>query len=260
MKKGFTLVELSIVLVIIGLLIGGILVAQSMIDSSKVSSFVAQIQQADAAVASFKDRFRYLPGDAPNYSSVGDGDGYIDCGSVCGATNHIGNWRGEIANFWNNIDSNTYAASGVNVSTSGSSKNVPLSKLGKSGSSIVASAKSPSYANWVADTTSPANYYAILGPSATTQIGIYYFSTTSATTAAVKPTNALALDRKIDDGVANTGHTLSGSFGDYFNPDVGALNTTAASGCSSGAAYTVATDSEQCTPIIRIGAQTGDLQ
>ena len=74
--KGFTLVELSIVLVIIGLLIGGILVGQSLIGSSKTIALVRQIQQIEAAAATFKSKYKYLPGDAPAYG--GDGDGIID--------------------------------------------------------------------------------------------------------------------------------------------------------------------------------------
>ena len=64
MKKGFTLVELSIVLVIIGLLVGGILIGQSLIDSASLQSQVRQFQQLDAAVASFQSRYRAIPGDA----------------------------------------------------------------------------------------------------------------------------------------------------------------------------------------------------
>lgn len=64
MNKGFTLIELSIVLVIIGLLVSGILVAQSLIDSANLQSQVRQFQQLDAAVASFKSRYKAIPGDA----------------------------------------------------------------------------------------------------------------------------------------------------------------------------------------------------
>ena len=82
MKKGFTLVELSIVLVIIGLLIGGVLVAQSLIDSAKIQSTIKILGQSDIAISNFKDRYRQLPGDtnltlgAGGYT--GDNDGIVE--------------------------------------------------------------------------------------------------------------------------------------------------------------------------------------
>ncbi|PIR31537.1 MAG: hypothetical protein COV36_08245 [Alphaproteobacteria bacterium CG11_big_fil_rev_8_21_14_0_20_44_7] len=66
MKKGFTLVELSIVLVIIGLLIGGILVAQSMIEATGLQKMGATANQLHAAIKMFKDNTGYYPGDAPH--------------------------------------------------------------------------------------------------------------------------------------------------------------------------------------------------
>jgi prepilin-type N-terminal cleavage/methylation domain-containing protein len=63
-NKGFTLVELAIVLVIVGLLISGILVAQSMINTTRIQAFGRQIGQYDAAIANFQDKYKGLPGDS----------------------------------------------------------------------------------------------------------------------------------------------------------------------------------------------------
>jgi prepilin-type N-terminal cleavage/methylation domain-containing protein len=68
---GFTLIELSIVLVIVGLLIGGILVAKSMIASAKLNAFVRQIQQYDIAMDNFKIKYNGIPGDSSLFNSVG---------------------------------------------------------------------------------------------------------------------------------------------------------------------------------------------
>lgn len=72
MQKGFTLIELAIVLVIIGLLIGGILAGRSIISSAKVSKMVKELGQHEVAVNNFYTNYRYYPGDAPMFSPPGN--------------------------------------------------------------------------------------------------------------------------------------------------------------------------------------------
>jgi len=64
--NGFTLVELAIVITIIGLLIGGVLKGQEMIQNAKVTATISQIKSYQAAVETFRDRFNQLPGDMTN--------------------------------------------------------------------------------------------------------------------------------------------------------------------------------------------------
>jgi prepilin-type N-terminal cleavage/methylation domain-containing protein len=80
--KGFTLVEIAIVLVIIGLLLGGILKGQEMITQAKIKNVIADMSGVSAAMYGYLDRYRALPGDdgkADRWSGAtkGDGNGVI---------------------------------------------------------------------------------------------------------------------------------------------------------------------------------------
>lgn len=87
-QKGFTLVEIAIVLVIIGLLLGGILKGQELINGARVRNLADQNSGVQAAYYGFIDRYRQVPGDmsATNATTSigatvlngGDGDGGVD--------------------------------------------------------------------------------------------------------------------------------------------------------------------------------------
>lgn len=65
-QSGFTLIEIAIVLVIIGLLLGGVLKGQELINNSKIRNTVSSLDGIAAAIYSYQDRYNALPGDDPN--------------------------------------------------------------------------------------------------------------------------------------------------------------------------------------------------
>lgn len=62
-QSGFTLIEIAIVLVIIGLLLGGILKGQELITQGRIRNVANDLQSVTAAVNLYQDRYRTLPGD-----------------------------------------------------------------------------------------------------------------------------------------------------------------------------------------------------
>src|SRR5436853_5542728 len=84
-EAGFTLVEIAIVLVIIGLLLGGILKGQEMITQAKIKNIINDFNGVTVAVTSYQDRYRAIPGDDLNATtrwttqnpSSGNGDGKV---------------------------------------------------------------------------------------------------------------------------------------------------------------------------------------
>jgi prepilin-type N-terminal cleavage/methylation domain-containing protein len=65
-ESGFTLVELAVVMVIIGLLIGGILKGQELIANAQVTATIAQLKGFEAGITTFRDKYGQLPGDMNN--------------------------------------------------------------------------------------------------------------------------------------------------------------------------------------------------
>lgn len=93
--RGFTLVEMAIVLVIVGLILGGVFKGQALVDSARVRSISTEIDGIRTAWISFQDRYRSIPGDfskAPmqidSAAVAGDGNGRID-----GSSERAGVWQ-----------------------------------------------------------------------------------------------------------------------------------------------------------------------
>ncbi|WP_341676161.1 type II secretion system protein [Niveibacterium sp. SC-1] len=92
-QNGFTLVEIAIVLVIIGMLVGGVLKGQDLIESAKAKNIAQDFRAISTAVLSYQDRFRALPGDDRGASARWGGACNVNGnsnGQIDGA-----NWNGE---------------------------------------------------------------------------------------------------------------------------------------------------------------------
>ena len=88
-QAGFTLVEIAIVLVIIGLLLGGVLKGQEIITNAKIKNLESDFNGISAAIYSYQDRYRAIPGDDKNTVArwtvavpPGDGNSKIAAGNT----------------------------------------------------------------------------------------------------------------------------------------------------------------------------------
>jgi prepilin-type N-terminal cleavage/methylation domain-containing protein len=113
-EAGFTLVEIAIVLVIIGLLLGGILKGQEMITQAKIKNIINDFNGVTTAVTSYQDRYRALPGDDQNATTrwvtqapaSGNADGIIQGlynANNTGGTNGAPASAGESNLFWQHL-------------------------------------------------------------------------------------------------------------------------------------------------------------
>ena len=209
-ESGFTLIELSIVLVIIGLIVGGILVGQDLIKAAQVRSTVAQIEKYNSAVNTFTTKYTGIPGDlnatvatgfglnsGAGTAGLGDGNGLIE--SALTGVNSSTSWGQEAGLFWVHL-SQANLIDGVFNQTAASiagaapavytiasiAQILPLAKIGRGNYISVGS-------------TSGINYYYMAGVTATTAAGALTQSDQ------LTPIEAYNMDVKMDDGAPNTG-------------------------------------------------------
>jgi prepilin-type N-terminal cleavage/methylation domain-containing protein len=204
-EGGFTLVELAIVMIIIGLLIAGVLKGQALIGNAKVTAQVAQIKSIDAATSTFKDMYAGLPGDIlapitrlPNCaiapcSQAGNADGSITPvpGAAVGGATEAGTYFVQL----NAADLITGINPVAAVTWGGQ---MPAGKI--NGGIDVGS--------------TPGNVALASGAEAAANVvgGLYLFlhltpgAAAAAAEAPFSANQAQRLDTKIDDGVATSGN------------------------------------------------------
>ncbi len=235
-QAGFTLVELAIVMIIIGLLIGGVLKGQELISNSQVTATIAQVKGTTAATTTFEDMYNGLPGDI-------NGARISGCTGVCApAVTAITN---------NNVINSAFTAAPIvegiayfqqlgaadlltGIDTSAAStatwnSRFPSGKLSGTGLHVDSiTGLAAELPNMMAGGPAPnaGLYLALHG----TQNGAV------AATGVITPTRAFQMDTKIDDGL----------------PQTGSVRGAGAATCQVGTAYNQAVNTALCNLYIRI--------
>jgi len=196
-QKGFTLIELAIVLVIIGLLVGGVLYGNDLIKAAEIRATISQMQNFDAAALTFRVKYNGMPGDIANANSrfgftdtgqgTSTGNGLIDR-----ATNTDADLMdAESALFFRHLYEAEMISNSISI-TDGTAANVdsltatlPPAKLGR------------------------GNYIAVMNISGRNQM--FLFGTSAIGNGdvtfvdALTPVEAFGFDNKLDDGLATAG-------------------------------------------------------
>lgn len=211
-QQGFTLVELAIVMILIGIVSAGVLKGQEMIRQSRVKATIAQVQSYQRAYRVFQETYRFLPGDMPAAQSVlpncatanscfnGDGDKRVGNPAATGPEYPFAlSWSpinpsvsSEHAQFWRHL-----ALAGLidGVETSGD-------EIGFGYSIPTSLYKGGFYARWAGsgsgiDSSLAHGNILVLRGNVGGSFSSNYYS--------VSPYEAVQIDRLMDDGVAFSG-------------------------------------------------------
>ena len=231
-NKGFTLVELAIVMTIIGLLIGGILKGQELMNNARVTATIAQVRSYEAAMTTFQDTYQALPGDMPNAAARIAGARTGPTGTTLGDSRigsgapeaHQSATTTEPTIFWQHM-ALTNLISGV-VPTSATvawGESHPAARIG--GGFHAKSSDGAAASPWIG--TRPQGNVFVLQQTVNTDLG------NTAGVQVLSPLRAAQIDRRMDDGQPSTGF-------------VRAYGVTASCGTGTPVAYVETITTQDC--------------
>lgn len=253
----FSLVELSIVLVILGLLTGGILAGQSLIRAAELRAITTEQGRYTTAIGAFRDKYFALPGDFATATSFGwtgaangDGDGMIE-GNTVAASNETGHFWHQLASAGLIEGSFTPASwAAINAPTTN-----PRSKLASATWSmrwvgtvalddITVNTAGAGAANNIAYEGSYGNaFFLMSGTTLLTPSG-----------GVLKSEEAWNVDTKIDDGKPATGSVLTLESQGSSSAGSGCGNTAKATTTQAAAAYDLTnTSTTACSMVFKSG-------
>lgn len=256
---GFTLIELSIVLIIIGLIVGGVLVGRDLIRSATVRAQISQIQKYQQAVNTFRVKYGYLPGDIPpsqvsqfgfstsptRAGTVGQGDGNGELDGFCcsGSTGYSWNQNGELLLFWEDLSSNAGLISGNfstyvagQTPTCGSFTScavyIPSANIGRNNNIYV-------YSGEVGSTpiNGGPNYFGL----AISGVAENVIFSSIAPAPGLSVSEAYTIDKKVDDGLPQTGNIKA----QYLSSSAGGQQGWASNAASSSPTTCFDTSTQQ---------------
>lgn len=251
---GFTLLELSIVVMIIGLIMGGILVAQDLLNAAQMRATITKLEKINTAITTFKMKYNALPGDmlssdaaafgffaitGANAGAVGygDGDSIIQDAAGMGALN------AEPLLIWRHL-------SDAGLIEGGFGADLTVTN----GTSPTAITRGDAMGRYVPPAALTSNYFVIGtgnakvgGTNTSISISGISFMTGAGPQAdtlytnALTPVNAYNLDMKIDDGNAMTGNARAW----YMTNGYYGVPATVAQGCIDAANNYILTSSSK---------------
>lgn len=248
---GFTLVELAVVLTIIGLLIGGILKGQELLENSRVTTTIGQFKSFEGAFAAFRDKYNMIPGDmntaVGGISSCvdnticrnGDSDGYIGTPILTFDEVFPTAWTDETTQAWNHLQLAGYLKGTNSTASAVPTFGVTSPKADIGGGYTMVSVNQDEIVAGTEIAAGTTGVYAMLriSPDGTSPC-------TGATPVCVlTPIRAQKIDQKIDDGFA-----IKGAFRAY-----GSLAGCGFEATNGPGGYNVAIIEKRCDGSYQIG-------